>query len=202
MLQYHSGDTRIEDVVTRQSAPSSEQVSMAGSGHTHLPPHEFLRYCPRCAGAFERRSVEGRPRLVCTSCGRIHYENPRVAAALVLEQDGAVLLGRRVREPVGKWDLPAGFVEIDEHPADAAVRETLEETGLHAEITALLDVYADTTAGIVLVVYTGRVAGGELRLNAEETSELAFFPRRALPPDHELAFENTRRALRAWAARG
>ncbi len=139
---------------------------------------------------------------MCRACGRIHYENPRVAAALVLERDGAVLLGRRVREPVGKWDLPAGFVEIDEHPADAAVRETFEETGLRAEVTSLLDVYADTAAGIVLIVYMGRVVGGELCLNAEETSELAFFPRSALPPDHELAFENTRRALRAWVARG
>jgi 8-oxo-dGTP diphosphatase len=174
---------------------------MTAGGHSYLPEHEPLRYCPRCAGAFERRPVEGRLRLVCTSCGRVYYENPRVAAALILEQDGAVLLGRRVREPIGKWDLPAGFVEIDEHPADAAVREAFEETGLRVEITSLLDVYADTTAGIVLIVYTGRVAGGELRLNPEETSELAFFPRDALPPDEELAFANTRRALKAWAAR-
>ena len=173
---------------------------MEAPPHVHPPASEWLRYCPRCAGPFERRLVEGRPRLVCSACGQIFYENPRVAAALIVEQDGRVLLGRRVREPSGKWDLPAGFVEIDEHPAIAAVRETLEETGLQTEVTALLDVFADTRAGIVLVVYVGRVIGGTLARNADETSEVAFFRADALPSDEEVAFENTRGALRDWAA--
>jgi len=42
----------------------------------------------------------------------------------------------------GAWSLPGGQVEIGEHPRDAVVRETLEETGLQAEVADLLDVDA------------------------------------------------------------
>jgi 8-oxo-dGTP pyrophosphatase MutT (NUDIX family) len=57
-----------------------------------------------------------------------------VAVAIVAREDGAVLLIRRTDN--GNWALPGGAIEMTESVADAAVRETLEETGIQVEVTA------------------------------------------------------------------
>jgi 8-oxo-dGTP diphosphatase len=53
------------------------------------------------------------------------------AGAIVHDDSGRLLLVQRGREPGrGLWSLPGGRVEADESPAQAAVREVREETGL------------------------------------------------------------------------
>jgi mutator protein MutT len=53
-------------------------------------------------------------------------------AIAVIEHDGKYLLQQRTSEQVlaGKWEFPGGKIEAGESPADAAVRETREETSL------------------------------------------------------------------------
>src|SRR5512144_614526 len=98
-------------------------------------------FCPRCATALIREPRFGKERSVCPACGWIHFADPKVAAAVLVEQDGSVLLVRRANEPRrGLWTLPAGFVDAGEDPAQAAARECLEETGLQAQVTDLLTV--------------------------------------------------------------
>ncbi|UYM03736.1 NUDIX domain-containing protein [Solicola gregarius] len=67
----------------------------------------------------------------------------RVAAYARVIRDGAVLLTRISRRghPAGAWTLPGGGVDHGESPRDALVREVYEETGLRAEVGALLDVH-------------------------------------------------------------
>jgi 8-oxo-dGTP diphosphatase len=57
-------------------------------------------------------------------------EKPSVAAAVVVEGGRLLLVRCRVAEGALSWQLPAGAVEVGESGDDAAVRETLEETGL------------------------------------------------------------------------
>lgn len=66
---------------------------------------------------------------------------PRLAVgAVVLREDGAVLLVRRARPPaVGSWTLPGGKVEEGETPEHAIAREVLEETGLRVEVGEILE---------------------------------------------------------------
>ena len=66
---------------------------------------------------------------------------PRLAVgAVVLREDGAVLLVRRARPPaVGSWTLPGGKVEPGETPEQAIAREVLEETGLHVVVGEILE---------------------------------------------------------------
>ena len=68
------------------------------------------------------------PRAVCTACGAVHYENPRIVVGCVPEWQGQVLLCQRAIEPRrGYWTVPAGFMENGETMQQAAARECHEE---------------------------------------------------------------------------
>ncbi len=133
----------------------------------------------------------GRVRPVCPQCQWIHFTNPKVASAVLVEQDGRVLLVRRVNEPFrGLWTLPAGFVDESEDPARAAERECMEETSLIIHSTKVLDVIAGREhprGADFIIVYQGEIISGELR--AGDDADLAeWFDYRRLPP---LAFRAT-----------
>ena len=119
-----------------------------------------------------------------------------MAAAILLERDGRVLLVRRVNEPFrGRWTLPAGFVDADEDPARAAERECLEECGLTVRATSVLDVIAGREhprGADFVIVYRGEVISGELKA-ADDADEAGWFRRSELPP---LAFKATEEVLR------
>jgi NADH pyrophosphatase NudC (nudix superfamily) len=93
------------------------------------------RFCPRCGGALDWCNVAGddHQRQICVACGHIHYHNPAPTAGALVVRNGELLLVRRAIEPYfGYWDIPGGFIESGEGPAETAVREVREETGLCA----------------------------------------------------------------------
>ena len=63
---------------------------------------------------------------------------PHVTVATVVEQDGHYLMVYENTDTGPKYNQPAGHLEINESLADAALRETLEETGWHVELTGVL----------------------------------------------------------------
>ncbi len=161
---------------------------------------EPYTYCPRCRAELEDRFVFGRTRRVCPGCGFVHFVDPKVGAGVMaLTQDGKVVLVRRAVVPaIGSWCLPAGFVEYDEAPDQAAMRECLEETGLEVRLTGLLEVsqYSGDSRGPgILILYQGEVIGGEPRPD-DDASEVAFFGPDELPDD--IAFPSNRRVLARW----
>ncbi len=155
-----------------------------------------VNYCPRCGTAVTLAERFGRQRAVCPSCGWIHFADPKVAAAILLEENGRVLLVRRVNEPYrGMWTLPAGFVDSDEDPARAAERECLEETGLTVRATGVLDVIAGREhprGADFVIVYRGEVISGNLQA-ADDADQVAWFDPAELP---SLAFRATETVLR------
>ncbi len=160
-------------------------------------------YCQRCGRSLVERYVagDGRPRLQCESCGFIHYMNPRVVTAAIVEHGGRVLLQRRAIEPGrGRWTFPGGFLEIGETPEAGAVRETREETGLEVELHGLAGVYARPGPGIVLVVYAAASASDVAFAADGESTEVRWCAPDEIPWD-ELAFDTTEVALRDWSAR-
>jgi ADP-ribose pyrophosphatase YjhB (NUDIX family) len=160
------------------------------------------RYCIACGTALEIRLVYGRERPVCPACGRVHFREPKVAAAALVVADGRVLLVHRVHVPEqGLWTLPAGFVEADEDPASAAVRECGEETGLQVRVVGLEDVLFSqehARGAHIIIVYRAEVVGGSLAAH-DDADAAGFFARDELPP---LGFETTRRVVGRWAAAG
>ncbi len=158
-----------------------------------------LNYCPRCGHALDDREAFGRVRRFCPACDLIIFRDHKVAAGVLVAHEGQVLLVRRAAGPrQGFWSFPAGFVEFDEHPAVAAVRECREETGLEVKITSLLCVIGPEPAGAasIVIVYCARPVGGELEAD-DDVDQAAFFApnENELPP---LAFHATRVALDKW----
>jgi 8-oxo-dGTP diphosphatase len=129
------------------------------------------------------------------------FHDPKVAAGAVVEQAGRVLLVQQSHGPKkDRWSIPAGFVEHDEPPALAAIRECREETGLEIELTGLLGIMSGGELpgeASFLIVYRGQITGGRLK-PGDDAQRAAFFHRDRLPP---LAYAPTRKALERWRKR-
>ena len=141
----------------------------------------------------------------CPACGHVVWANPAPAVQALVERDGRLLLGRRAFDPsVGLWDLPGGFLEENEHPLDALVRELREETGLEIEPQALrrrLD-GARLPGADRALPDLGRTRDRRHRACRRTTSsELAWFAPHELPADDELAFRHFPELLGLWRAR-
>jgi ADP-ribose pyrophosphatase YjhB (NUDIX family) len=94
-------------------------------------------HCPACGTPLTTVQLEGRARNYCDTCDEAVYRNPKPAAGVLVVDEESVLLIRRTNPPAGVWSLPAGFLEADEPPQAAAVRELAEETGLSVPAAAL-----------------------------------------------------------------
>lgn len=89
-----------------------------------------MRYCNRCGAALELIAAGHRAR--CTNPDGAHLHFPRTDAAVIMlvEYEGACLLGRQAGWPAGRYSTLAGFVEPGESLEDAVRREVAEESGV------------------------------------------------------------------------
>lgn len=118
-----------------------------------------------------------------------HYMRKRVltqthgAAAAIIEQDGKILLVKEAHGTAdrGKWNLPAGWIEIGEHPLKSVRKEVREEAGFEFEPNAIVGIYSIVRLDIfnlergvphgIKIVFTGNIKGqqGELSDDVSET---------------------------------
>ena len=160
-----------------------------------------MQFCSQCGSPVTLSVPEGdnRERHVCTDCGVIHYQNPRMVVGSVPEWEGQVLLCRRAIEPRrGFWTLPAGFLELGESAEAGAMRETLEEAGARVELVAPFTLFSVPHVNQVHIYYRARLSAPEY-LAGEESLEVALH-REAEVPWEQLAFTTVRETLRHWFA--
>lgn len=100
------------------------------------------------------------------------YITPKVGAdAAIFDEDGNILLMER-SDGTG-WCLPCGWVEPNERPIEAVVREVREETGLEVEVTQLVGVFTRMPSRengphtMIAVVHLCEVVDGALTLSHE-----------------------------------
>lgn len=169
----------------------------------HDIQHQYpanVRFCALCGGAMELRTVlpDGKRHKVCSRCGFIDFQGPKLVAGCLVIDAGRVLLLRRAIPPrLGYWTFPGGYVDFGEMPEPAALRETVEEVGMNVTIERLLGVYADPQNPIAaVVVYLAR-PGRESPGLSGEASEARYFGPAEIPWE-EIAFRTTEAALRDW----
>ncbi|WP_326613257.1 NUDIX domain-containing protein [Streptomyces scopuliridis] len=122
-------------------------------------------------------------------------------SAIVFDDDGRVLLGRRV--DTGGWSIIGGIPEPGEQPAVTAVREVYEETAVRcvAERVVLVQALKPVTypngdeCQYMDITFRCRAVGGEARVNDDESLDVGWFPVDALPALQEFALFRIKQAL-------
>ncbi|MET7603698.1 NUDIX domain-containing protein [Streptomyces avermitilis] len=123
--------------------------------------------------------------------------------AIVLDDDGRVLLGRR--SDTGKWSVIGGIPDPGEQPASCAVREVYEETAVRCVVERVVLVQAlepvtydnGDTCQYMDITFRCRAVGGEARVNDDESLEVGWFPLDALPELNEFGLLRIKQALSA-----
>ena len=158
-----------------------------------------MKFCSDCGQPVLLRVPEGddRERYVCSSCGVIHYQNPRVIVGMLATHGERVLLCRRAIEPrAGYWTLPAGFMENHETTAQGAQRETWEEARARIVNDSFYRVFDLPHINQIYMFYRGELLDGDYGVGPEST-ESALFHEQEIPW-RELAFPVVQETLREF----
>ncbi len=113
------------------------------------------------------------------------YVTPKnTVAAIVGNDDDELLLVERADS--GFWLYPTGWADVGYSPAEVAVKEVWEETGIKTEVVRLLGVVDGMRMGFTRIpmystVFHLRVIGGELNPHPLECSDVGFFSEENLP---------------------
>jgi len=160
-----------------------------------------MKFCSQCGHTVSLMIPpdDNRPRHVCTNCGTVHYQNPRmIIGSIPLWQENGqtrVLLCRRAIEPRhGFWTLPAGFMENNETTMDAAVRETVEEAGARIKLHQLFSLMNVPHVHQVHMYYLATLLDLDYKAGVESL-EVDLFSERDIPWD-DLAFSTVSHTLK------
>ena len=163
-----------------------------------FPP---LNFCSNCGAKLLLRVPPGDtvPRHICDSCGTIHYRNPLLVVGTIPEWEDRILLCRRAIEPrYGRWTLPAGFMELGETTAQAALRETLEEAKARVDLGEVFTLLSVPHVDQVHLFYRARLLDRDFA-PGEETLETALFAEGDVPWE-DIAFRTISATLRHFYA--
>jgi ADP-ribose/FAD diphosphatase len=155
-----------------------------------------MKFCSACASPVASKipAGEDRERWVCTNCGEIHYQNPRMVVGCIIEEAGKLLLCKRAIEPrYGYWTVPAGFLELGESTVQGAIRETYEEANARVEVLAPYAHFDIPYIGQAYIFYRARLVSPEMGPGTESL-EVKLVAPEEIPWD-ALAFQVVRVAL-------
>jgi len=113
------------------------------------------------------------------------YVTPKVAVAAIVGNDqGELLLTQRADS--GVWLYPTGWADVGYSPAEVAVKEVLEETGIHCEPQGVIAVLDGMRMGMTRIplystVFLCRAVGGELQAHPLETRDVGWFAEDEMP---------------------
>jgi ADP-ribose pyrophosphatase YjhB (NUDIX family) len=156
-------------------------------------------YCSACGAGMEARIPEDddHVRPVCSRCGQVHYENPKMVVGCIPVLGDQVLLCRRNIEPQkGRWTLPAGYLENGESVQDGAIRETLEETGSHVEIIAPFRMFNLVFVHQIYLMFWARLLDDNFG-PTRESNAVRLFSESDIPWE-DIAFESIRQTLKDY----
>jgi len=144
-----------------------------------------MKFCHQCAGPLILRIPQGddKPRHCCSQCGTIFYINPKNVVGTVPFFEDKVLLCKRAIQPrIGKWTLPAGYMENGESSLDGAIRETTEEAGASVIVKSdsLYTLFNLPKINQVYMFFRAELANLDFAAGIEST-EVALFSEAEIP---------------------
>lgn len=164
-----------------------------------------IQHCKKCGSPVVYRipdDADNKPRAVCTVCHTIHYENPlNVVGTVPVWGDSGqyvLLCQRNIAPRLGKWTLPAGFMELQETTAQGAARETVEEAGAEFEMGELFTLINVPHVGQVHLYYRARLLSDRFNPGVE-TMQARLFTEAEIPWQ-DLAFRTVKTTLEHYFA--
>ncbi len=161
---------------------------------------DFL-YCPLCGGKVE--SLPPRLRR-CKNCNIDLYINAKPCNAVIIANEkGEILLTeRRVEPSKGLWDLPGGFIDIEETAEQSVEREMREELGIEVKDIKYLCsgceryIFKRLNYHTLGFVFTVSIASGTL-VAKDDVASFRFFAKDEIPWD-SLAFPVLKKTLEIY----
>jgi NAD+ diphosphatase len=156
------------------------------------------RYCGRCGAPMHDKAGERAKH--CDACGYVAYPRISPAMMVLVTREREVLLARANRFPGAMYSALAGFVEAGESIEDCIHREVHEEVGIDVTDLHYFASQSWSFPHSLMIAYTARYAGGELRPDGTEIADVRWFPADALP-DRPQSLSIARRLIDTTAAR-
>ena len=132
-----------------------------------------MRFCNACGAALQLVAAGHRAR--CSGCGRLHFPRTDAAIIVIVEHQGACLLGRQAGWPAGRYSTLAGFVEPGESLEDAVRREVAEEAGVRVDQVHYHSSQPWPLPASLMVGFTATAHDRTIRLRDGELEEARWF---------------------------
>lgn len=156
----------------------------------------MMNFCSNCGSGLKMEIPIGDNRLrsVCGNCTAIHYQNPKIIVGCLPIWENRVLLCKRSIEPRrGYWNVPAGFMEMEESVEIGAAREVWEEAEAKVSNMRLHTVFTYVKYNHVYLQFVGDLVDGKYGVG-EESLDSQLFDEAEIPWEN-IAFPSSVFAL-------
>jgi NAD+ diphosphatase len=137
------------------------------------------RFCKRCGSAMQPKA--GPPARECPQCGYLSFPRISPAVIVLVERDNQCLLASSPRFKGDFYSVLAGFAEPGETLEETVAREVREETGIEVTDIRYFGSQPWPFPDSLMIGFTARYAGGEIRVDGEEISDARWFTADQLP---------------------
>lgn len=137
------------------------------------------RFCGQCGSP-----MQGKTDLLakeCFRCGNVSFPKISPAVIVLVEREDQVLLARSPRFKDSFYSVLAGFAEPGETLEEVVVREVREETGIEVQDIRYFGSQPWPFPDSLMIAFTARYAGGDIRVDGSEILEARWFPFDQLP---------------------
>ncbi|HEX7813964.1 NAD(+) diphosphatase [Dyella sp.] len=133
------------------------------------------RFCAYCGSPLQLVSSGHRAQCTNTVCGRMHFPRTDAAIIVIVEHEGACLLGRQAGWPPGRYSTLAGFIEPGESLEDAVRREVAEESGVIVGEVHYHSSQPWPMPASLMVGFTAKAIDPTIRLRDRELEDARWF---------------------------
>lgn len=137
------------------------------------------RFCKQCGREMQNKT--GPQAKECPSCGTLSFPRISPAVIVLVERGDQCLLARSPRFKDAFYSVLAGFAEPGETLEETVAREVREETGIEVEDIRYFGSQPWPFPDSLMIGFTARYAGGEIRVDGSEILEARWFPFDQLP---------------------
>lgn len=157
-----------------------------------------MKYCPKCAAELTKKVLDGVEREVCgqPDCGFVFWDNPIPVVAAIVERNDNIVLARNSQWPQGVFSMITGYLERNETPESAVLREVKEELGLDGQHTTFVGHYPFARKNQLILAYVVN-ATGEIQLN-HEIAEVKLVARDEIDVKQFAKLQLTAKIFRDW----